>query len=92
MGSAHPLLAQWRSSVEGGSDITQAVQPSRMDETSSSIYIHYCWLVGLFENIYGNLYSSKAAKKTAAWMVKPGGAGGEAHGVCHPLSAGLCAP
>ena len=37
MGLAHPTLAIWRSSVVDGSDIAQAVYPSRMDETSSSM-------------------------------------------------------
>ena len=36
MGLAHPLLANWRYNAVDGSDIAQAVYPSRMDETSSS--------------------------------------------------------
>ena len=35
MGSAHPLLAKWHSSVADVSGITLAVKPSRMDEMSS---------------------------------------------------------
>ena len=37
MGLAHPLLANWHNNAADGSDIAQAVYPSRMDETSSSV-------------------------------------------------------